>query len=305
MGCISTALVDIVRGAGLRLSSSATSAEDAFDAVTAFTSDGFTLGNTVLNESATSSVAWTWDAGSSTVTNTQGSITSQVRANASAGFSVVTYTGNGTAGATWGHGLNATPGMIVIKARDSVADGSWFVGHSGMGLGYARLLLNSTVENNGTPGNVVAFDIWNNTAATSSVVTVGSYNGVNESTKNYVAYCFAPVAGYSSFGSYTGNGSSTDGPFVYTGFKPRFILIKGSSVANTDWAIIDTARDTYNIATDYLAANSSGAEQTLNLLDVVSNGFKIKAYTDSTNQNGQTFVWAAFAEHPFATSRAR
>jgi hypothetical protein len=295
-------LQDVVRGFGSTtlLCSNATAEEnrltDPTDGaergyISTATSSGFSIvngtGTPQVNGSAVTYVAWTWDAGSSTVTDPNGSIESQVRANASAGFSVVTWTGGGS-GYSVGHGLGVAPKLIIIKDRNNAFD--WIVFTTVIDGSLDYLYLNLTDAKADSGGSL----------PTSTLVYPGQ-----STSSNYVMYCFAPVAGYSAMGSYTGNGSSTDGPFVYTGFKPRFILIKGSSVANTDWAIIDTARDTYNIATDYLAANSSGAEQTLNLLDVVSNGFKIKAYTDSTNQNGQTFVWAAFASHPFAYARAR
>jgi hypothetical protein len=244
-------------------------------------------------------VAWTWDAGSSTVTNTAGSITSSVRANASAGFSVVTYTGNATAGATIGHGLGVAPGMIIIKNRD---DGGtyWVTYHSSLG-GTKALALNLTdsVLTNSLP--------FNNTNPTSTVFSVGgggafSYSN-NQSSENHVAYCFAPVAGYSSFGSYTGNGSA-DGPFVYTGFRPRWIVFKRTSTTS-NWSIFDTSRGTYNSNTPELTANTSNAEAAVSgRVDILSNGFKLRANI-FPNDSATTFIYAAFAESPFSYSRAR
>jgi hypothetical protein len=238
-------LIDIVRGGDKRLESNTTDAEETnADTILSFDSDGFTLGSSgTVNGSGYSLVAWTWDAGSSTVTNTQGSITSQVRANASAGFSVVTYTGNATAGATIGHGLGVAPGMIIIKNRD---DGGtyWVTYHSSLG-GTKALALNLTdsVLTNSLP--------FNNTNPTSTVFSVGgggafSYSN-NQSSENHVAYCFAPVAGYSSFGSYTGNGS-TDGPFVYTGFRPRWVMIKRTQTCRMAGTLLTRPDSSYNAA---------------------------------------------------------
>jgi hypothetical protein len=199
-------LYDIVRGTGNILNTNNTLAEysDA-NRLTAFNSDGFSLGSSAAaNGSGSTYVAWTWDAGSSTVTNTEGSITCQVRANASAGFSVVTYTGNGSSGATIGHGLGVKPALIITKNRD--ASDNWVVQHTSQGAGKAGYL--------NTADAFFTSSFWNSTEPTSSVFSVGNQSNVNGSGVKLVAYCFAPVAGYSSFGSYTGNGSA-DGPFVF------------------------------------------------------------------------------------------
>jgi hypothetical protein len=299
-------LFDAVRGNNRILYSNATNAEEveATASLTSFNSDGFTLsgngssgvGN--VNGNGTTYAAWTWDAGSSTVTNTQGSITSSVRANATAGFSIVTYTGTGS-NATVGHGLGVAPGMIVIKDRTSSVF-NWAVWHSALGGGdYALQLNNTSAKSN-------AFDYWNGDP-TSTVFTLGTDNGSNKSGDNYVAYCFAPVVGYSSFGSYTGNGSS-DGPFVYTGFRPRWLLIKCSSVAGESWFVLDSARSAYNVTQDYLVPNSSASESSAyNIVDFLSNGFKLKtsAAGSAFNGSGATYIYAAFAEAPFNYSRAR
>ena len=202
-------LCDTVRGATKEIYSNETDAE-ATDAngLTAFTSDGFSVGSSGgVNGSSNGIVAWTWDAGSSTVTNTEGSITSQVRANASAGFSVLTWTGQ-TAAGTIGHGLGVAPSLIICKARSNAQ--SWGVYHKDTGINN-YLLLDSTGASTAYSG------IWGSSAPTSTVFGVPGNVGLNNNnTWTYVAYCFAPVAGYSSFGSYTGNGSATDGPFVFT-----------------------------------------------------------------------------------------
>ena len=286
-------LVDTVRGATKEIYSNLTNAEGT-DSVglTAFNSDGFTLGSSnEYNASGQTFVAWTWDAGTSTVSNTSGSITSQVRANASAGFSVVTFTKTGgtSTSATVGHGLGAEPHMIIIKNRDATDE--WYV--------YTKILGNDTrVQLNSTDAALVGTNVWGSTTPTSTVFTVRALFD-----NAHVAYCFAPVAGYSSFGSYTGNGSS-DGPFVFCNFRPRWIMIKRTDAAY-GWYMYDTARDTYNIAGKELLANASDAEVSDSDLDILSNGFKPRRSSLAFNASGGTFIYAAFAESPFQYARAR
>jgi len=291
---------DIIRGSGVFLSTNLTNADQTSGgtgassvAVQFFNSDGFTIGaGTGVNGSSNTYVAWTWDAGSSTVTNTQGSITSQVRANASAGFSVVGFTMPSSGTNTIGHSLGDIPSLVILKSRANAS--GWVVYHASTGAG-GYTLLNST--------NAYASDsnAFNNTAPTSSVFTVStSFNGLSGA---YVAYCFAPVAGYSSFGSYTGNGS-TDGPFVYTGFRPRWILIKRSDATN-DWLLTDSSRLGYNIRNELIWVNLSAAEYQIEHLDILSNGFKIRTTNSGWNGSGGTYIYAAFAENPFQYARAR
>ena len=294
-------LFDIVRGATNRICSSLTNAEASEpNTLTAFNSDGFSLGTDAgigaCNLSGQTYVAWTWDAGSSTVTNTQGSITSQVRANASAGFSVVTYTGTlaSVANNTVGHGLNVAPKLIMYKNRSASAN--WHVVMPDHMTNTQYLNLNST-------NALLSYGVGSLPDPTSSVIYTLYSGEVDVSGNNFVAYCFAPVSGYSSFGSYTGNGSA-DGPFVYTGFRPKFVLFKAANAAVQDWVIYDTKRDTYNVASQYLFPNASSAEAAFANLDFLSNGFKLRS-TISLNTYGYNFIYAAFAEHPFATSRAR
>ena len=280
------------------LSSSETAAEITYSSVTS-QSAGFDLSGAEsrVNENALTYVAWTWDAGSSTVTNTAGSISSQVRANASAGFSVVTYSGNGVGGASVGHGLGVAPGFFVCKRRSGT--GNWYAYHGALGGNYA-------IDLNGTAAASSNAAYWNNTNPSSTVITLSSTASVeiNGSGDTYVIYAWAPVAGYSAFGSYTGNGSA-DGPFVYTGFRPKFFMVKASSTTGP-WIIYDSKRPGYNPELDTLSPNSSAAEDssggTTN--DIVSNGFKIRGTSDR-NASGVTYIYAAFAEHPFATARAR
>jgi hypothetical protein len=297
-------LFDAVRGAQKHLTSAGTDAEStAATSLDAFNSDGFTLGantdgQTNVNISGGSYVAWTWDAGSSTVTNTAGSITSQVRANASAGFSIVTYTGNGTAGATIGHGLGVAPEMIIVKCRNVARN--WTVGHQGIASDpwTDYLTLNSTAA----AGDLNT--VWNDTAPSSTVFTVGTANGLNANTETHVAYCFAPVAGYSAYGSYTGNGSA-DGPFVYTGFRPKWVMFKRTDTTGY-WMMYDSARSPYNAVVNDLNANTSDAEaSTGGPVDFVSNGFKQRNTSTYWNASGGTYIYIAFAENPFQYARAR
>jgi hypothetical protein len=249
-------------------------------------------------------VAWQWKAGDTTVTNTAGSITTQVRANPTAGFSIFTYTGTGGT-ATVGHGLGSVPRFIIIKERTPNTD-NWNVYHTSIGAS-GWLQLNTTNE------VLTGSDMWNSTAPTSSVVTIrnpgaGGYS--NRSGANYVAYCWSEVPGYSNFGSYVGN-ASTDGPFIYTGFRPKYVLIKRSTGSSDlgNWILFDTTRDPYNVANNQIFPNSSAAENGLggdgDNIDILSNGFKIRGSGGWVNQSGSTIVYICFAEHPFKTSRAR
>jgi hypothetical protein len=296
-------IFDIVRGLPGRLASNETSAENT-DAnnLTSFDSDGFTTSTgDAVNGSGGSYVAWCWDASSSTVTNTAGSISSQVRANASAGFSVVTYTGAGSTSSTVGHGLGVAPSFIIAKARTTASQvNSWRCYHRS--LGATQYIELSSTAAAGT------FTDWANTAPTSSAFYVGGTNTtfpVNENGISYVAYCFAPVAGYSAFGSYTGNGSASDGPFVYTGFRPRWILLKDSTNAGS-WELIDTARIGYNGANYRLFPNLSDAEFADHRVDILSNGFKLRVGAGSAiNSSNAVIVYAAFSEVAFNFARAR
>jgi hypothetical protein len=295
-------LFDSVRGALKELYSDSTSAESTgTQTLTAFNSNGFTLGtNNGTNQSAATYVGWQWKAGGAAVSNTAGSITSSVSANTTAGFSVVTYTGTGVA-ATVGHGLGVKPSMIIIKNRSSATD--WPTWHQFLPNPTTQQMWLNAVNAAQAQGANSAF---NSTQPTSSVFSVGTVLEANGSGSNFVAYCFAPVAGYSAFGSYTGNGS-TDGPFIYTGFRPRFILIKGSSFGS-NWFIQDSARDGYNVNNGVALrpnlANAQDGTTTYNL-DILSNGFKLRSSAADSNTSGATFIYMAFAENPFKYSSAR
>jgi hypothetical protein len=245
-------LFDSVRGALKELYSDSTSAESTgTQTLTAFNSNGFSLGtNNGTNQSAATYVGWQWKAGGTAVSNTAGSITSSVSANPTAGFSVVTWTGT-NANATIGHGLGVAPAMYITKQRS--ATGNWFVYHQSVGA-TKGLFLDLT---NAATTNVY----FNNTAPTSTVFSIGSsVGGLNASGVTQVTYCFAPVAGYSAFGSYTGNGSA-DGPFVFLGLRPRWVMVKCSSGVES-WYVFDSSRDTYNVVGNLLVPNQSIAEST-------------------------------------------
>jgi hypothetical protein len=287
---------DIIRGATKYLSSNQTLAEATeTQTLTAFNSDGFALGSdAAVNGSGATYAAWTWDAGSSTVTNTQGSISSQVRANASAGFSVVKYTNVASTNSTIGHGLGVAPKLLIVRYINQVS--GWFVYHADAGAG-------KYLDLQSTGSAVTLSSLWNNTAPTSTVFSVGTaWTGSFDT----IAYCFAPVAGYSSAFTWSGTGS-TDGPAIYLGFRPKLIIWKRTDSA-ANWAILDSSRSSYNVADDWLGPNSSSAEAADNAayaMDFLSNGLKIRATHEATNQSGGTYIGFAFAESPFKNSRAR
>jgi hypothetical protein len=298
-GATDHAWYDSVRGTTKDLVSNSTAAETTqAQGLTAFGTGGFTVGTLAkMNTSAATYVGWQWQAGQgSTSSNTNGTRTSTVSVNTTAGFSVVTYTGNGTAGATVGHGLGVAPAMIVVKRRD-VQD-NWRVYNINNG-NTKYMNLDSTLAAS------VASIMWNNTSPTSSVFSIGTDVSVNANAGTYVAYCWAEIAGFSKFGSYTGN-ASTDGPFVYLGFRPKFVLIKNTNSA-TNWYLFDTARDTYNVMKDELLPNSTNAEaDNTRWIDSLSNGFKIRNDNVSQiNASGATMIYMAFAENPFKNALAR
>jgi len=296
-------LFDVVRGvsstSALGLLTDTTGAEANYytlnGGVTAFTSDGFTVSggvtNNNLNSNGVTYVAWNWKANGAGVTNTAGSITSTVSANTTSGFSVVTWTGNG-ADASIGHGLGVVPSMVIQKFRSAVSNWSVYTSTTGAGK---RLKLNST--------DAVVTDGSFPTTPTSSVFYING--GSNDNGVTMVAYCFAEVAGYSKFGKYTGNGS-TDGPFVYTGFRPAFVLFKRTD-ATSDWWMYDTKRSPSNEIQIILWPNYSDAEATgaSIAIDILSNGFKPRSNNATFNGSGGTYIFMAFAESPQKFSLAR
>jgi len=295
-------LNDSVRGivgtGSPNLFSNTTDAETTFTGygVSAITSTGFTLiGNgSYTNNNGTTYVGWQWQAGQGTSsTNTSGSITSTVSVSKPSGFSIITYTGTGSA-ATVGHGLGVTPYMIIVKERSTARD--WPVWHNILTGGQA-LFLNSTLA------TLADTAVWNNTLPTSSVFSVSTSTYTNQSTGTYVAYCWTPIAGYSAFGSYVGNGSS-DGTFVYTGFRPKFVMFKRTDSAGS-WILLDSSRSTYNAADAILYPNLSNIEDGGRAMDFLSNGFKFRQGTYDPNVSGGTYIYMAFAENPFKNVLAR
>jgi hypothetical protein len=298
-------LYDSVRGVSLRLFSNDTAAEADFSpyGVTAFSSGGFTVsditsGGYGVNENAVSYIGWQWKGGGTGVSNTSGTITSTVSANPSAGFSVVKYNGNyngSTGTGTVGHGLGVAPSMIIVKNRDLAID--WGVGHKSIGWTQAANL--------NLPSGFGTSAYFNATDPTPDVFSVGLSNVTNQNGSSMVAYCFAPVAGYSAIGSYIGNGV-VDGPFIYTGFRPRWIMTKGNA-GGLDWHITDTSRYPTNSSTSagYLDANTSGTDGNFNTYDILSNGFKIRDNGGMVNTSSGTYIYMAFAENPLKFSLAR
>ncbi len=300
-GATDHALYDAVRGVQKDLVSNSTSAETTeTTGLTAFGTNTLTVGSLAkLNTSSATYVAWAWNAGGSTVTNTQGSITSQVRANATAGFSVCSWTAASSGNFTWGHGLGVEPYMVIVKTRAS-AGYNWRVYHKSIiTTVFENIDLNSTAAKFTSGTNM-----WGAALPTSTVVGSTANNTVGASDAS-IAYCFAPVVGYSSFGSYVGNGSS-DGVFVFCGFRPKWVLFKCSSTTSA-WNLTDTTRQTYNVQQTWLQPNTSDAEYTggSSEMDILSNGFKLRNSNSPFNTSSATYIYAAFAEAPINYSRAR
>jgi len=307
-------IYDKVRGAGAskHLTTSETEAEGTgnwvYGHISAFNSDGYSIGAGTdgsqpyanENESGHTYVSWNWKANGSGVSNTSGSITSTVSANADAGFSIVSYTGNATAGATIGHGLSSAPEMVIVKNRDSSVE-NWPCFHTDLGA-TKGIYLNQTAA----PYTLSIY--WNDTTPTNSLITLGGWEGVNESGSGLIAYCFHSVDGYSKVGSYTGNGSS-DGTFVYCGFRPAYLMIKVTNLSGESWVIKNNKTSPHNIAENFVYANLAEAEQGVGsssrYLDLLSNGFKWRGSSVEVNGSGYTYIFIAFAESPFKNTNAR
>lgn len=284
---------DSVRGKGtnnhyLNIFTNTTTAEvDQTTGVNAINSNGFDITyRAELNESGKNYVSWNWLGGGTASSNTDGSITSSVSANTTSGFSIVEFTGTG-ANATVGHGLGVAPKLIIVKRRPGAQ--SLRVGINNLGWGNVFYL-------NQSGGSSAVATAFQSTAPTSSVFSVGTDTGVNGSGDSSIAYCFAPIKGFSKIGKYTGNGS-TDGTFIYTGFKPAWIMFKGSA-SSRNWMIYDSKREGYNVDNDHLKANTSDAEGTSDDIDILSNGFKLRTSGSGENGSGFSYYYMAFAEQP-------
>lgn len=281
-GATDHALYDAQRGVQNRLESNTTDAAVSSDnGVTAFNADGFSIGSLAqVNTNGATYVAWCWKEG------------------ATQGFDIVTYTGTG-ANRTVAHSLGVAPKMVIVKRRDSTGD--WLVWNLNVAVtGSDRVLFL-----NATDAQTAAATNFNSTSPTSTVFSVGTNSATNANGGTYVAYLFSEVAGFSAFGSYTGNGSA-DGPFVFCGFRPEFVMVKRTDSAN-DWVILDTARNTFNVTNSALFPNSSSSETSNGFYDsdILSNGFKIRATNAVVNASGGTYIYAAFAEVPYKFALGR
>ena len=271
--------------------------------LSSFDENGFSIGgNNFVNDNGQDYVAWCWKAGGAAVANTSGSINSQVSVNQTAGFSIVSYTGNNTAGATIGHGLGKKPSFIIVKETYSPGNVSsnWQVYHSSLGATQRiQLSLSDAAD---TTSN-----IWNDTEPTSDVFSIGNSGAVSENSGTYIAYCWAEIEGYSKFGKYNGNGNS-DGAFVYLGFRPAWVLIKRTTTDGYYWTLFDNARKPTNPVNHTLNPDQVNAEVTdggNGQIDFLSNGFKCRNTDGGINSDGVTYIYMAFAESPFQTANAK
>jgi len=298
-------LIDSVRGALKRLRSEGTNAEDTLsNSLTSFDNNGFTLGNAgEVNSSSYNLVSWNWAAGTSFSNDASatsvGSVDSTGSINTTAGFSIISWTSLASgSNYTIAHGLGAVPAVIIMKGRHEA--NSWQVYHhkntSAPETDYLDL---------STTDATADYPVWNDTAPTSSVFSLGTWSGFDDGG-TMIAYCFAEKKGYSKFGSYVGNANADYGTFVYTGFKPAWLLIKRSDGGTDNWNLYDNKRLGYNTNYSFLIPNETNAENTTTStanLDILSNGFKIRGSTGHTNTSGGTYIYMAFAESPFVSSK--
>ena len=284
-------LLDSSRGQGLLFSSLANAEQTSGGPfMTSYDSDGFTYSSSGsnANDSGQNYVAWCWRAnGGTTASNTEGTTTSTVQANTKAGFSIIQYAGNSSSGSTIGHGLDSAPDFILFKARTGVEN--WAVYHRSLG-GTKALILNTN------SAAITNSNRFNDTDPSATLITMGNVGNVNESGKNYVAYAWHDVEGFQKFGNYIGNGNA-DGPFIYTGFRPRLLVLKRNAADN--WFVFDSARDTFNVVGDYLLWDASQAESASSLLDFTSNGFKLRSSSASLNPSGNEILYMAWGDVPF------
>jgi hypothetical protein len=295
-------LQDSSRGSGKSLFSN-DSYQETSDSSTRniqFDSDGITLSGSTssfndINDSSHTFVAWQWKCnGGTTSSNSNGSITTTVQANTTAGFSIVTWTGTGS-NATIGHGLGVVPQLIISKSRGHAEN--WAVYHHKSNTAPEDYYLALDDNRANTDSSVV----WNDTAPTSSVISIGTQDKINKSGSTHIAYCFNEIKGYSKFGTYEAN-NSTDGPFVYTGFQPAWVMLK--SIDSTgNWFIMDSTRSDINVSNEIIFADLNAAEDTSNAIDFLSNGFKLRNSGSGGLNYQNTYSYIAFAEHPFVSSK--
>ena len=287
-------LTDVINGVGKNLFSDAQSTLTTnADGVTAFGADGFSVGSgNGFNANTETHAAWNWKAQNSQgSSNTDGSTnTTYTSVNTTAGFSISQYEGTGS-NATFGHGLGVTPAMVLVKNIDATQN--WFMYHQGIGA-TQLLRLNST------SAKISSSTSWNNTAPTSSVVSIGTEAGTNQNGSTHMAWCFAEKKGYSKFGVYKGNGNA-NGSFIFLGFRPAFVMVKSTN-STTEWHMSDIARRPHNPNNSYVSASSNAVENTSNPTDFLSNGFKIRTSNNGWNKSGDTFIYWAFAENPLVAN---
>ena len=290
-------IFDSTRGTNKRLSTNTTGAEETQAFYSSFDTDGFTIGdsNANVNQNNATYVNWQWKAnGGTTSSNTDGTITSTVQANTTAGFSIISYTGNGTNGATIGHGLNETPQIFFPKCLSTTTNWEMYYFPTGGTKQYGYLNLTN------------AFATWSYTAPTSTTIGLSGSGDSNGNGRSMLGYAFHSVQGYSKIGTYTGNGNA-DGPFIYTGFKPAWVLWKETTSSNTnDWYVLDNKRDPLNITDAVLSPNLNSAESdgsgSYNGIDILSNGFKVRTSNAGNNRSSGTYVYMTFAENPFVAT---
>jgi hypothetical protein len=295
--------VDSSRGAGKQIYPNLEYQEETVSGVSAFLTDGFTVGsNGTANSNGATYVAWQWKAnGGTTASNTDGTITSTVQANQDAGFSIVTYAGTGVYNKTVGHGLGVAPAVVILKNRTTgeASYDDWWVYHKDTSNPVNRgLRLN---ENGAEQSTTVLWSVVPSSTIFGVGGSVDAPRYTNGASQNYVAYCFAEKQGYSKFGKYVGNGNA-NGPFVYTGFKPAFLMMKRID-STGNWVMFDNKRDTHNVTKHRLFPNLTNADNTTrNYIDLLSNGFKMRDTDVDHNASGATIIYMAFAENPFVTS---
>jgi hypothetical protein len=294
----SHALYDSTRGTGKVLRPNGTNTEGTVtNGVTAFGTNGFTVGSAAdVNED--NLVAWQWKAnGGTTASNTDGDLTSTVQFNSTAGFSIVTYTGkNPIEPLQVGHGMGEAPDVVLVKNRSGSRN--WVMYHKDLTAPAANRYL---ILDHDVYGELANSTLWGNVAPSSTIITTGENASVNQPNENFVAYCWKERQGFSKFGKYVGNGS-TNGTFVYTGFKPAWIMCRRIDGGGNSWDMHDSARDPFNPSGRTFYANTDGAELTGNNVDLLSNGFKQRDTSANRNGSGNTYIYMAFAEHPFVTS---
>ena len=289
-------LSDAVNGTDLQLGTNDSNAGDNFTtAITAFDSDGFSLGsNGNTNTGSRTFVGWNWKAGTTSGIATNGSTTitpSAYSFNQTTGISIIKYTGNSTSGAKIAHGLGVKPDVMIVKATNAAYE--WPVYHSSLGA-------TKLIELQSTAAASTSSVSWNDTEPDSVNFTVQANNRTNTGSV-YVGYMFAQKQGFSKFGTYQSN-DNVDGPFIYTGFKPSWLMIKQYDASGNNWHMYDNKREGYNGANDYLEANTTAAEQDSVDLDILSNGFKIRTTGNDLNEGSYSYIYMAFAENPFVTS---